>query len=616
MYTGREDQSVEFDAAAHIGQKVRHPTRFQPRPALSLAAGLGISFLMLMLFYVFSVGPAIAEDTGYWAPWITKLTTTSATVNWRGTDSATGSVEYATSAYYDAHQSFDTTATSQATGAYQHVLLTGLDPDTSYVYRALPSDKSDAFGNRRFKTMPVSGPFTFIVISDTHAQEKRFKYVADAIAANETDVLFILDSGDYASWDHAPYWQEYFQYGDGMFAKFPLFHAIGNHEYHNLEHQDGPPTAAVQYHSVFDVPDGGALNYSFDCSGVRFVALNSPDPDKCHGDDPQTSLTLAKSQASWLAGQLDNNLAGTFTVHHHPVWDYGRTGINADLKPWETLYHTYNISASFAGHTHNYQRYLVNGIPYFVLGNAGGKFNDMKRTSPRAKWFQFGETRELGYLKVTVDPENNTATAQEIFVAHVDTDDAETATVYNPSIVADTVTFPLSATLSVTKSGLGTGAVTSSDSSINCGSTCRASYRKASKLSLAPAPSTGSVFAGWTGACSGSGKCSLTVNPRTEVTVGAIFEKGSCTYSLSPNKKSVSYKGGDITIGITAKNYTYCRTPEIVNNTGFVTQTAITFSDNKGSVRFHIPEYDNGSGRTGTLTIGGTTLTVTQKGKP
>ena len=85
--------------------------------------------------------------------------------------------------------------------------------------------------------MPVSGPFTFLVISDTHAQEKRFKYVADAIAKHETDALFILDGGDYASWDYEEYWTIYFQYGDGMLAKFPLFHAIGNHEYHNYENQ-------------------------------------------------------------------------------------------------------------------------------------------------------------------------------------------------------------------------------------------------------------------------------------------------------------------------------------------------------------------------------------------
>ena len=41
---------------------------------------------------------------GYWEPWVTKLTTDSATINWRGDNNVSGSVEYATSSYYNEHQ--------------------------------------------------------------------------------------------------------------------------------------------------------------------------------------------------------------------------------------------------------------------------------------------------------------------------------------------------------------------------------------------------------------------------------------------------------------------------------------------------------------------------------
>lgn len=379
----------------------------------------------------------------YWAPWVTNPTKHSATINWKGASDGAGSVDYARSGYYAKHQRFEKTVASGTVGAYQHVNLVNLHPDTAYVYRVRPSDDEGAFGNRAFRTMPVSGPFTFIVISDSHAQEKRFKYVADAIAAHETDVLFILDGGDYAGWDDEVFWTTYFQYADGMLAKFPIFHTVGNHEYHNNGHPDGPPTEADQYHWTFDVPVHGALNYSFDCSGIRFVVLNSPDPNNANGDDPHTSLTLAESQSSWLKKQLHNDKLGTFTIHHHPIWDFGRATTNPDLQPWETLYHSYNISANFAGHTHNYQRYSVEGIPYFVVGNAGGKFADFTPGDPYAVWYRFGQTRQLGYLKVTVHPGKNRATAQEIFVAWVEENDSETATVYDPPVIADEVTFPL-----------------------------------------------------------------------------------------------------------------------------------------------------------------------------
>ena len=192
-------------------------------------------------FCFFCFVPAVgAWAVDYWAPWVTKITTDSATINWRGDDLGSGSVEYATSSYYNEHNSFQETIESQITESYQHVPLMNLEPNTSYIYRVRPSDNAEAFSNRMFRTMPVSGPFTFIVISDTHVQEKRFKYVADAIAANETDVLFILDGGDYAGWDDEVFWTEYFQYADGMFSKFPLFTTIGNHEYHNPGHPEGP----------------------------------------------------------------------------------------------------------------------------------------------------------------------------------------------------------------------------------------------------------------------------------------------------------------------------------------------------------------------------------------
>lgn len=383
-------------------------------------------------------------DTGledYWAPWVTKPTTHSATVNWRAEDLGSGSVEYATSSYYKKHQRFKKTVASQITGPYQHVQLIGLEPNTSYIYRVRPSDNPDAFSNRTFRTMPVSGSFTFIVISDAHAQDKRFKYVADAIAANETDALFILDGGDYANYDDESLWTPFFQYGDGMLAKFPLFTAIGNHEYHDPTSGATEPTAAVQYHSSFNIPTDWPLNYFFDCSGIRFIILNSPDPNSANDEDP--SLALSQSQAPWLESLLKKNMRGVFTIHHHPIWHYGRATSDSALQPWETLYHQYHISANFAGHIHNYERLSVRGIPYFVIGNAGGKFADLTAGDAYPACYLLGETRQLGYLKVTVHPEKNRATAQEIFVAWVEEDNSETATVYDPPVIADVITFPL-----------------------------------------------------------------------------------------------------------------------------------------------------------------------------
>jgi uncharacterized delta-60 repeat protein len=75
--------------------------------------------------------------------------------------------------------------------------------------------------------------------------------------------------------------------------------------------------------------------------------------------------------------------------------------------------------------------------------------------------------------------------------------------------------------LTVTRTGSGSGSVTSSPNGINCGSTCSAPFA-AMPVTLTATPAAGSSFAGWSGACSGTGTC--TVSMSTDRTVTARFE--------------------------------------------------------------------------------------------
>ena len=72
---------------------------------------------------------------------------------------------------------------------------------------------------------------------------------------------------------------------------------------------------------------------------------------------------------------------------------------------------------------------------------------------------------------------------------------------------------PVTHTLSVSKTGSGSGTVTSSPSGINCGSTCSASFNDGTSVTLTETPASGSTFAGWSGDCSGtSSTCTLTMS--------------------------------------------------------------------------------------------------------
>ena len=82
-----------------------------------------------------------------------------------------------------------------------------------------------------------------------------------------------------------------------------------------------------------------------------------------------------------------------------------------------------------------------------------------------------------------------------------------------------TATFaPVQRTLTVAKEGAGTGTVASSPAGIDCGTTCSASFANGTQVTLTATPSSNSTFSGWSGACTGTGTCQVTMDQVRSVT--------------------------------------------------------------------------------------------------
>jgi Divergent InlB B-repeat domain len=93
-------------------------------------------------------------------------------------------------------------------------------------------------------------------------------------------------------------------------------------------------------------------------------------------------------------------------------------------------------------------------------------------------------------------------------------------------------------TLTVTKSGAGTGSVSSIG--IACGNTCSASIPSGTPVTLTAAPNTGSTFAGWSGACSGTATtCNVTMSAAESV---------SATFTLIPTNTIIASAGANGTV--------------------------------------------------------------------
>lgn len=75
-------------------------------------------------------------------------------------------------------------------------------------------------------------------------------------------------------------------------------------------------------------------------------------------------------------------------------------------------------------------------------------------------------------------------------------------------------------TLSVTSTGTGAGTVTAPG--IDCGQDCTEAFREGTTVTLTAVSAADSLFTGWSGACAGSGDCTVILN--TPVSVSANFD--------------------------------------------------------------------------------------------
>jgi hypothetical protein len=76
--------------------------------------------------------------------------------------------------------------------------------------------------------------------------------------------------------------------------------------------------------------------------------------------------------------------------------------------------------------------------------------------------------------------------------------------------------------LTVSKNGTGSGTVSSDPAGISCGTDCDESYASGQSVTLTAISATGSVFAGWSGTCSGTAN-TCTVSMTGERSVMATF---------------------------------------------------------------------------------------------
>ncbi|MFD8755886.1 purple acid phosphatase family protein [Kitasatospora sp. NPDC059577] len=284
-------------------------------------------------------------------------------------------VQAATRTYRDAASGTEVQA--------HHARITGLHPDTDYVYAAVHDGTTPELGTVR--TAPRGrAAFTFTSFGDqgtpTLGRKTANGYVNDNLgspAAGDTTAgveriapLFHLLNGDlcYANiaTDRVRTWSDWFENNTRSARHRPWMPAAGNHE----NEKGNGPVGYGAYQAYFDLPDSGSddelrgLWYSFTAGSVRVISLNNDDVAYQDGGNSYLHGYSGGAQQRWLERELatadaDPEIDWIVVCMHQVVISTADRFNGADLgvrEAWVPLFDRYGVDLVVCGHEHHYER--------------------------------------------------------------------------------------------------------------------------------------------------------------------------------------------------------------------------------------------------------------------
>lgn len=221
--------------------------------------------------------------------------------------------------------------------------------------------------------------------------------VANLIKGWNPDFIITLgdnnyDVGDSTTIDQniGQYFHEYIYQYKGRYgprtSSNRFFPSLGNHDYYTRNGE--------AYRDYFTLPGNGRY-YELVRGDVHLFALNS-DPQEPDG------ISATSVQAQWLRARLTASTARWKVVYlHHAPYSSGFHGGTVALR-WP--FREWGASVVLAGHDHNYERLLADGLPYIVNG-AGGRsiYKTARAPVAESKFFYNGD---YGALLLDASPDS------------------------------------------------------------------------------------------------------------------------------------------------------------------------------------------------------------------
>jgi 3',5'-cyclic AMP phosphodiesterase CpdA len=273
---------------------------------------------------------------------------------------------------YGRHGIYDQRMASAADGRRHEVVLSGLEAGAEYGYwvasNGYPISESGSF-----RTAPTAddSSFTFVAYGDTRSGDTVHRQIAESILTLMPD--FAVHTGDLvANGMYDSEWDRFFEIEQALLANVPLFPSPGNHEGNDR-----------RYFEAFVLP-GNEHWYAFDWGNARIICLQI---------DAIMPFGKQSEQVQWL----ESTLAATtqewvIVVFHVPAHDAVfddamEYAVRVNIVP---LLERYRVDLVLNGHSHNYQRLLVNGITYIVTAGAGAELYHIDHPDPDTQAYYNG----------------------------------------------------------------------------------------------------------------------------------------------------------------------------------------------------------------------------------
>ena len=297
----------------------------------------------------------------------------------------------ATTLYWGEDETCSNTISDEELVNEHLVKITGLQPGSKYFYRVVFNDITTE-PEHFYTTKPATTEnVKFFIIGDSGsnvagvASSENQLAVTDKIMKKEYD--FGLHAGDVNQTIGDEYDFIFYTGYKDILKNTPIFTCIGNHDtYH-----DNARTYLNSFYLPHNNPDSTERYYSFNYGPAHFIALDTDSP-----------YSPGTPQYEWLVQDLQSEMRAetkwTIVYFHKPPWSEGwpeypgEIGVRTNLVP---LFEQYDIDLVFNGHTHDYERGILNDVCYVITGGGGcslepgGQYYDYDHVTVRVCEYHF-----------------------------------------------------------------------------------------------------------------------------------------------------------------------------------------------------------------------------------